>query len=81
MLAQKQRVTCDGILIEVDMVPGADFPMAVGYDSGTRLALLWQILSDAEWRASKRLSTEAACNAAQTLSATGHRRACECSLQ
>jgi hypothetical protein len=27
------KVTCDGILIEVDMTPGADFPMAVVYDN------------------------------------------------
>jgi hypothetical protein len=26
-------VICDGILIEVDMIPGADFPMAVIYDN------------------------------------------------
>jgi hypothetical protein len=32
-LAQKKAiVTCTGILIEVDMNPGADFPMAVVYD-------------------------------------------------
>src|SRR6476660_8171361 len=31
--AQTKRVTCDGILIEVDMTPGADFPMAVVYDN------------------------------------------------
>jgi hypothetical protein len=29
-----QRVTCTGILIDVDMVPHADFPMAVIYDDG-----------------------------------------------
>jgi hypothetical protein len=28
----KNHVTCIGILIEVDMEPGADFPMAVIYD-------------------------------------------------
>jgi len=33
-LAQKARtVTCTGILIEVDMNPRADFPMAVVYDN------------------------------------------------
>jgi hypothetical protein len=32
-LAQSKRVTCRGILIEVDMIPGADFPMAVVYDN------------------------------------------------
>ena len=33
-LAQKSRVvTCTGILIEVDMNPRADFPMAVVYDN------------------------------------------------
>jgi hypothetical protein len=33
-LAQKSRVvTCAGILIEVDMNPSADFPMAVVYDN------------------------------------------------
>jgi len=34
-LAQKTRttVTCEGILIEVDMKAGADFPMAVIYDN------------------------------------------------
>ena len=28
-----KHVTCDGILIEVDMVPGADFPMTVVSDN------------------------------------------------
>jgi hypothetical protein len=32
-VAQKNRVTCTGILIEVDMNPHADFPMAVVYDN------------------------------------------------
>jgi hypothetical protein len=31
--AQSKRVTCDGVLVEVDMIPGADFPMAVVYDN------------------------------------------------
>jgi hypothetical protein len=31
--AQTKRMTCDGILVEVDMIPGADFPMAVVYDN------------------------------------------------
>lgn len=33
VLAQTKHVTCDGILLEVDMIPGADFPMAVVYDN------------------------------------------------
>ena len=38
-LAQKGRVvTCTGILIEVDMIPRADFPMAVVYDNTDMLA-------------------------------------------
>jgi hypothetical protein len=32
------RITCDGILIEVDMTAGADFPMAVVYDNSNPLA-------------------------------------------
>jgi hypothetical protein len=32
-LAQPKHITCDGILSEVDMVPGADFQMAVVYDN------------------------------------------------
>ena len=32
-LAQSTHVTCDGVLVEVDMVPNADFPMAVIYDT------------------------------------------------
>jgi hypothetical protein len=36
--AQQNRVTCAGILIEVDINPGADFPMAVVYDSTDSLA-------------------------------------------
>jgi hypothetical protein len=44
-LAQKRSVvTCTGILIEVDMKLGADFPMAVVYDDsdpgGTRTCVL-----------------------------------------
>jgi hypothetical protein len=34
-VAQTKRVTCDGILVEIDIVPGADFPMAVVYDTRT----------------------------------------------
>ncbi len=38
-LAQKGRtVTCTGILIEVDMIARADFPMAVVYDNTDILA-------------------------------------------
>jgi hypothetical protein len=36
--AQKNRVTCTGILIEVDMNPSAVFPMAVVYDNTDSLA-------------------------------------------
>lgn len=36
--AQQNRVTCASILIEVDMNPGADFPMAVVYDNFDSLA-------------------------------------------
>jgi hypothetical protein len=32
-VAQKNRVTCTGILSELDMNPHADFPMAVVYDN------------------------------------------------
>ena len=32
-IAQTKRVTCDGILVEVDMISGADFPMSVVYDN------------------------------------------------
>ena len=45
-VAQKPTVTCTGILIEVDMIVGAAFPMAVVYDntdelkSGTRTCVL-----------------------------------------
>src|SRR5262245_28223903 len=44
-IAQKRGVvTCDGILFEVDMIPGADFPMAVIYDAtdtvGTHICVL-----------------------------------------
>ena len=43
-LAQTRRVTCTGTLIEVDMIAGADFPMAVIYDntdpSATRTCVL-----------------------------------------
>ena len=37
-----KHVTCDGILIEVDMVPGTDFPMTVVSDnkSHTRVLVL-----------------------------------------
>ena len=34
-IAQTKRVTCDGILVEVDMISGADFPMSVVYDNAT----------------------------------------------
>jgi hypothetical protein len=36
--AQKNRVTCTGLLIEVDMNPNADFPMAVVYDDTDSVA-------------------------------------------
>ena len=32
-----QKITCTGILIEVDMTPRADFPMAVVYDNSDEL--------------------------------------------
>jgi hypothetical protein len=32
-VAQSKHVSCDGILVEVDMVPKADFPMVVVYDN------------------------------------------------
>jgi hypothetical protein len=42
--AQRNAVTCTGILVEVDMNPRADFPMAVIYDntdmSATRTCVL-----------------------------------------
>jgi hypothetical protein len=36
-VAQKRTVTCSGILIEVDMIAGAAFPMAVVYDNTDEL--------------------------------------------
>jgi hypothetical protein len=36
-IAESKRVTCDGILIEVDIIPGADFPMSVVYDNNDDL--------------------------------------------
>ena len=33
----RTKITCTGILIEVDMTPRADFPMAVVYDNSDEL--------------------------------------------
>jgi hypothetical protein len=32
-LAQKNNITCTGILIDIDLKPRADFPLAVIYDA------------------------------------------------
>ena len=38
-----QKITCTGMLIEVDMTPRADFPMAVVYDNSTGPGPRWPL--------------------------------------